>query len=87
MPVFLRDCRPGRTVLLPRGEGMPQIKVCDRKVNALMRAALGAGLAAAVLCANTAARAGDDDDGPTMLGTILQGFGLKDPHATYAGID
>jgi len=72
---------------LPRGEGMPQIKVCDRKIRVLSRAALGAGLAAAIVCANTAARAGDDDDGPSMLGQILQGFGLKDPNASYAGID
>jgi hypothetical protein len=68
---------------------MPQIMVCDRKVGASvwLRAALGAGLAAAVLCTTTAARAADDDDGPSMLGRILQGFGLKDPNGTYAGID
>jgi hypothetical protein len=54
----------------------------------LVRAALGIGLAAIVLCATTAARAGDDDDeGPSVLGRILQGIGLKDPHATYDGID
>ena len=66
---------------------MPQIKVCDRKVSVLLRATFGAGLAAAIVCANTAARAGDDDDGPTMLGTILQGIGLQGPHGAYAGID
>jgi hypothetical protein len=54
----------------------------------LVRAALGIGLAAMVLSATTAARAGDDDEeGPSVLGKILQGFGLKDPHATYDGID
>jgi hypothetical protein len=59
----------------------------------LARATLGIGLAAVLLCATllcatTAARAGDDDDdGPSVLGRILQGFGLKDPHATYDGID
>jgi hypothetical protein len=54
----------------------------------LVRAALGAGLAAMIACATTAARAGDDDDdGPSVLGRVLQGFGLKDPHATYDGID
>ena len=66
---------------------MPQIKVCDHKASVLLRTVLGAGLAAAVVCANTAARAGDDDDGPTMLGTILQGIGLQGPHSSYAGID
>jgi len=66
---------------------MPQVRICDRKASALLRAALGAGLAAAVVCANTAARAGDDDDGPSVLGSILQGIGLKDPRATYDGID
>jgi hypothetical protein len=59
---------------------------------ALVRAVLGVGLAAIVLCASlfcatTIARAGDDDDGPSVLGQILQGIGLKDPHATYDGID
>jgi hypothetical protein len=66
---------------------MPQITICDRKLSVLLRAALGAGFAIAVVCASSAARAGDDDDGSSMLGTILQGFGLKNPNATYAGID
>jgi hypothetical protein len=54
----------------------------------LVRTALGVSLAAIVLCANGAARAGDDDDGgPSVMSRILQGFGLRDPHATYDGID
>jgi hypothetical protein len=54
----------------------------------LVRAALGVGLAAIVLCATSAARAGDDDeDSPSVLGKILQGIGLKDPNGHYDGID
>ncbi len=52
-----------------------------------MRVALGIGLAATVLTATSAARAGDDEDGPSVLGKILQGIGLKDANATYDGID
>jgi len=68
---------------------MTQVVVFCRKVGtaALLRATLGAGLAAVVVCAATAARAGDDDDAPSVLGKVLQGFGLKDPNATYDGID
>jgi hypothetical protein len=68
---------------------MLQISVRSRVGQGMfVRAALGIGLAAMVLCATTAARAGDDDDeGPSVMGRILQGFGLKDPHATYDGID
>src|ERR1700744_6334967 len=54
----------------------------------LVRAALGVGLAAIVLCATSAARAGDDDeDGTSALGKILQGIGLQNPNAHYDGID
>jgi hypothetical protein len=67
---------------------MPQVHIRSRKVGMLVRTALGIGLAAAVVCANTAVRAGDDDeDSPTVMSKILQGFGLRDPHATYDGID
>ena len=87
MPGLLRDAVRDAQFRCLGVRVMPQIKVCDRKVSVLLRAAFGAGLAAAVSCANTAARAGDDDDGPTMLGTILQGIGLQGPHSGYAGID
>ena len=83
------DYRPD-TGRVPRGEGMPQVRIRSQKLghSALARATFGIGLAAAVVFATTAARAGSDDgDGPSVLGTILQGFGLKDPHATYGGID
>jgi hypothetical protein len=54
----------------------------------LVRAALGIGLAAVVLCSTSAARAGDDDeDGTSALGKILQGIGLQNPNAHYDGID
>jgi hypothetical protein len=54
----------------------------------LVRAALGIGLVAIVVCANGAARAGDDDeDGPSVIGRIMQTIGLQDPRAVHEGID
>jgi hypothetical protein len=67
---------------------MPQLHSRDRKVghNPLMRAALGAALAAAVVCANTAARAGDDDDGPSVIGRLMNSLGFKNSESGYDGI-
>src|ERR1700724_645226 len=68
---------------------MPQIRIRDRKVGrtTFVRAALGIGVAGLLLCANTDARAGDDDDSPTVMGKIMETFGLRDPKGSYAGID
>ena len=69
---------------------MPQIRIRDRKVgrSTLVRAALGIGLAGLVLGTNSAARAGDDDDNsPSVMGKIMETFGLRDPNGSYAGID
>jgi hypothetical protein len=68
---------------------MPQVQNRSRfGRKMLVRTALGIGLAAMVLSATTAARAGDDDEeGTSVLGKILQGIGLKDPNAKYDGID
>jgi hypothetical protein len=48
---------------------------------------LGIGLAGLVLGTNSAARAGDDDDSPSVMGKIMETFGLRDPKGSYAGID
>ena len=55
----------------------------------LVPAALGVGLAGLVLCTNSAARAGDGDgdDGSSVMGKIMETFGLRDPNSSYAGID
>jgi hypothetical protein len=55
----------------------------------LTRTALGAALAALLVCANTpAARAGDDgDDGESITTKVMRTLGLKDPTAAGAGID
>ena len=53
----------------------------------LVHAALGIGLAGLVLGTNSAARAGDDDDGPSVMGRVMETFGLRDPKGSYAGID
>lgn len=53
----------------------------------LVHAALGVGLAGLVLCTNSAARAGDGDDSPSVMGKIMETFGLRDPNGNYAGID
>src|ERR1700733_1532014 len=69
---------------------MPQIRIRDRKVGRtmLVRAALGIGVAGLLLCANTDARAGDDDDNsPSVMGKIMETFGLRAPKGSYAGID
>jgi hypothetical protein len=69
---------------------MPQIRIRDRKVGraVLVHAALGIGLAGLFLCSNSAARAGDDDDNsPSVMGKIMETFGLRDPNGSYAGID
>ena len=52
MPGLLRDAVRDARFRCLGVRVMPQIKVCDRKVSVLLRAAFGAGLAAAVLCAN-----------------------------------
>jgi hypothetical protein len=66
---------------------MPQIRIRNRKVGILVHAALGVGLAGLVLCTNSAARAGDDDDSPSVMGKIMETLGLRDPNGNYAGID
>jgi hypothetical protein len=68
---------------------MPQVQLHSRNGRVVLaRAALCVGLAAAAVCANTAVRAGDDDDGgPSVFGTIMKSMGFKDPNATYDGID
>lgn len=53
----------------------------------LVRLALGVSLLAIVVCTNSAARAGDDDEGPSVIGRIMQTIGLQDPRATHEGID
>jgi len=53
----------------------------------LVPAALGVGLAGLVLFTNSAARAGDGDDGSSVMGKIMETFGLRDPNSSYAGID
>jgi hypothetical protein len=68
---------------------MPQIRIRNRKVGMLVHAALGIGLAGLVLGTNSAARAGDDDDSNShsVMGTIMESLGLRDPNGNYAGID
>jgi hypothetical protein len=67
---------------------MPQIRSHNRKVALLAHAALGIGLAGAVLCTGSAARAGDDgDNSPSVIGTIMESLGFRDPNGSYAGID
>jgi hypothetical protein len=44
-------------------------------------------LAGLVLCTNSAARAGDDDDSPSVMGKVMETLGLRDPKGNYAGID
>jgi hypothetical protein len=66
---------------------MPQIRIRNRKVGMLVPAALGVGLAGLVLFTNSAARAGDGGDGSSVMGKIMETFGLRDPNGSYAGID
>jgi hypothetical protein len=67
---------------------MPQVRIRSRKVvrAMLVHATLGVGLAGLFLCTNSAARAGDDD-GPSVMGKVMETFGLRDPKGSYAGID
>ena len=84
----LRDYRPELEVRCLGVRDMPQIGVRSHLGHGmLMRVALSAGVAAILLCANGAARAGDDDDGPSVMSRILTGIGLVDPHAVHEGID
>jgi hypothetical protein len=55
----------------------------------LVRAGLGVAVAAAVICANGAVRAGDDDeDGASVMNRILQSFGIKPaPDHSWDGIN
>jgi hypothetical protein len=70
---------------------MPQDRIYNRKIGRSLpaRAALGAALAAAMVCANTAAvRAGDDDEGgASLMSTIMHSLGFKSAGDTYGGID
>jgi hypothetical protein len=65
---------------------MPQIRIRNRKVGMLVHAALGVGLAGLILGAPSSARAGDDE-GSSVMGKIMETFGLRDPNGNYAGID
>ena len=67
---------------------MPQVRIRSRKIvrAMLVHATLGVGLAGLFLCTNSAARAGDDD-GPSVMGKVMETFGLRDPKGSYAGID
>ena len=62
---------------------MPQIRIRNRKVGILVPAALGLGLAGLVLGTPSAARAGDDDNSPSVMGKIMETFGLRDPNGNY----
>jgi hypothetical protein len=66
---------------------MPQDRICNGEIGRrlLARTALSGALAAAVLLAATAARA--DDDGPSVISSIMHTLGLKAPGDTYSGID
>lgn len=66
---------------------MPQDRNCNGDIGRrlLARTALSGALAATVLFAGTAARA--DDDGPSVIGSIMNTLGFKAPGDTYAGID
>jgi hypothetical protein len=70
---------------------MPQIRIRNRKVGRamLVHAVLGIGLASLVLGTNSVARAGDgdSDEGSSVMGKIMETFGLRDPKGSYAGID
>jgi hypothetical protein len=67
---------------------MAQNRFCSRTVSqkALVRAGLGAALAAFVVCANTAARAGDDDE-ESLTSKFMRTLGLKDPRTMEYGIN
>jgi hypothetical protein len=66
---------------------MPQDRNCDREVGRrlLARTALSGALAATMIFAGTAARA--DDDGPSVISSIMHTLGFKAPGDTYSGID
>jgi hypothetical protein len=69
------------------GEGMPQDRNCNRRVGRwlLARTALSSALAATMLFAGTAARA--DDDGPSVISSIMHTLGFQASGDTYSGID
>jgi hypothetical protein len=70
---------------------MQQDRIRNRKVgrSLLVRATLGAAVAAAVLCANSAVRAGDDDeDGASVVNRLMQSLGIKSaPDHSWDGIN
>lgn len=75
---------------MPRGEGMPQDRVSDGDMSRslLLRAVFGAAITAAVVCANGAARAGDDDeDGASVIDRLMQSIGLKRENHAWDGIN
>jgi hypothetical protein len=67
---------------------MPQDRNYSREKarSLLARTALGVALAAAMVCATTAARA-QDSDGPSVINSIMHSFGFKSANDTYGGID
>jgi len=66
---------------------MPQDRNCNSEVSRrlLARAALSGALAATMLFTGTAARA--DDDGPSVISSIMHTLGFQAPGDTYSGID
>jgi hypothetical protein len=74
-----------------QGEGMPQDRALSFRFGRLEfgRVALGAAIAAALVCSHVSvARAGDDgDDSQSVTDKILSTIGLKNPAATELGIN
>ncbi len=66
---------------------MPQDRNCNSEVGRrlLARTVLSGALAATMLFAGTAARA--DDDGPSVISSIMHTLGFQAPGDTYSGID
>jgi hypothetical protein len=80
------DCRTTNWVL-GVGEGMPQDRNCNGDIGRrlLARTALSGALAATMLFAGTAAWA--DDDGPSVISSIMHTLGFQASGDTYSGID
>lgn len=69
---------------------MPQDQNRDRKVGtrAWLRAALGGVAALALISATNAARAGEDDqEGASVIGKVMEAFGLRSANSGYTGIN
>lgn len=83
---MFRTAAVGQRIPVPRGEGMPQDHSYNRELDRSLfaRSALGVALAAAMVCAATAARA---QEGPSVISSIMHTFGFKSANDTYGGID